>query len=180
MELLIKQGAVVISSCNVASVRLLKISFVTQNLVVYHSKNSKIDISFIFFYKYIRQLRKNLPHHQLKKLKRFLLQSYAVIQLATIHLTCAATGNPINFYFISTVDKSHHRPVISPFFGKNFVKSFPFSLASYSTLDVSQKTTFLLFLIYSGYANYNAQGAFVAIFFICNDLLNSLRSVTQP
>ena len=34
-----------------------------------------------------------------------------------------------------------------------------------------------ILLIYCGYPNYNAQGAFVIIFFICSDFYSCLRSL---
>ena len=71
-----------------------------------------------------------------------------------------------------TVDKTHHRAVISSF----SVQLLHFFSYAGGILNLP---FLLLLMIYSGYAaNYNTQGTFVIIFWICSDLLNCLSSVS--
>ena len=82
------------------------------------------------------------------------------------------TGNLVNSYLTSTVEQTHQGPVVS-FFPVKILECL------LQIFIIHRRYPFLLLLMmWCGYAsNYNAQGAFVIIFYICSDLLNCLRSV---
>ena len=98
---------------------------------------------------------------------------YAVYNwLATNHLV---TGNAVNSILTSTMDKIYHGPVIAIFSEKK-LKSF-LKFFNYAGYVLSIYFLFLLLLMFYGYTNYKAKGAFMIIFFIYSNLLNCLRNV---
>ena len=98
---------------------------------------------------------------------------YAVYNwLATNHLV---TGNAVNSILTSTMDKIYHGPVIAIFSEKK-LKSF-LKFFNYAGYVLSKYFLFLLLLMFYGYTNYKAKGAFMIIFFIYSNLLNCLRNV---
>ena len=98
---------------------------------------------------------------------------YAVYNwLATNHLV---TGNAVNSILTSTMDKIYHGPVIAIFSEKK-LKSF-LKFFNYAGYVLSKYFLFLLLLMFYGYTNYKAKGAFMVIFFIYSNLLNCLRNV---
>ena len=77
--------------------------------------------------KYIRVPSKTFSASKLKYNKAFLIKELRChVASYTIHFF--TTRNPVNFYLTSTVDKTHHKPVIVPFFCANFKMSFAFFL----------------------------------------------------
>ena len=63
----------------------------------------------LVIWKYIRMLTKIHSALPLKNMN-------TVTSLPILHPTeLVATGNPVNSYLTSTVNRTHHRPVIAPF-----------------------------------------------------------------
>ena len=64
--------------------------------------------------RYIRVPSKTFSASALKYIKVLLIKKlHCHIASYTIHFF--TTGNPVNFYLTSTVDKTHHKPIIVPF-----------------------------------------------------------------
>ena len=82
------------------------------------------------------------------------------------------TGNPVNAYLTTTVDKTHHGLAIAPF-SMQLLQLFLLRRKCPS----NQPFLLLLMICFDYAANYDTEGAFVIIFLVCSDLLNYLRSV---
>ena len=73
--------------------------------------------------------------------------------------------------------KTHHQPLTALFYVQ--ILKCLLQFFSYTRSVLVNYLLILLLLIYGSYANYNAQEAFVIIFFICSNLLNCLRKMTK-
>ena len=115
----------------------------------------------------IRILRKNFCTLPSKDVKTFFIEELCC-HIASYTIQLVTAGNTVNSYLTSTADKTYHGPVL-----KCLLQFFYLRRRC-----PSNQHFFLLLMICSDYAaNYNAQRAFVIIFFICSYLLNCIRSV---
>ena len=116
---------------------------------------------------------KYFPHHHQKILKDILKAYVSHSQL--YHIQLVTTENSESSYLVYTVDTAHEGAAIAPFSVQLFFCSF-FSYAR-GVLETNLFT--VVVMIWFGFpVNFNAQGAFLITFLICNNLLNYLRSIS--